>query len=204
MVWQVVAQLAISRPDLAKTLKEHCDRLEETAGNLDGCYPMTTPFEETAAKRLTLEACKQAWMLGDLLGQYGQVLFSGGLGFAGARKLPNGRPGHVAPSQPAAPSCADRPSATPNRRGQRAAGIEGLKRELVEHIRAARDHAQFLCDQGQTPKLLPRPSQKELGMLVGLDKTAVSRCFNDPRAKELRMLWEVAADLESVMKYGRR
>ena len=71
------------------------------------------------------------------------------------------------------------------------------------HVKAARDHAYAAIDLNREPNLLPRPLKTELGKLVGISAPAVSRCFNDPDAHELRLLWKVAGDLEAILKYGR-
>lgn len=97
-------------------------------------------------------------------------------------------------------------SATPLRRptkkrADRAANIELLRRELVEHLRAARDHA-FAAKEGTgQPELLPRPTQKALGEQTGLSEPDVSRCLNDEKAAELRLYWEMADDLDQIMKF---
>lgn len=98
-----------------------------------------------------------------------------------------------------------RPNTRRNRkRAERTASIELLTKELKQHIRAARDHAQARIDHGREPELLPRPSQKELAERVGITVSAASRCFNDPSAMELCLLWETADDLEALMKYVRK
>jgi hypothetical protein len=89
------------------------------------------------------------------------------------------------------------------KRAERAANIESLKKELIAHIRAARDHAQAAVDFGREPELLPRPSQRELGERVGITKSAVCRCLSDPSATELNLLWKTADDLETVMRFVR-
>jgi len=102
------------------------------------------------------------------------------------------------------PEPKSRPNGRRNRkRAERTASIELLTKELKHHIRAARDHAQTMIDHGREPKLLPRPSQKELAERVGITVSAASRCFNDPSATELRVLWETADDMEALLKYIR-
>jgi len=90
------------------------------------------------------------------------------------------------------------------KRAERATNIEALTNEMRHHIRDARDHAQSAVDHGKTLELLPRPSRRELGERVGLTETGVSRCFNDPAAKELNLLWQIADDLDAVLKYVRQ
>ena len=88
-------------------------------------------------------------------------------------------------------------------RGMRAANIERLEKELEEHLLAARDYAYTRQQRGQEPELLPRPDQKDLAKRLGVDKSAVSRCLRDPRAKVLKILWHTADSLEDVMRYRR-
>jgi CheY-like chemotaxis protein len=87
------------------------------------------------------------------------------------------------------------------KRGDRAAAIEGLREELVDHIRAARDHACDSADRGRGLQLLPRPLRKDLSRHLDLPLYTVSRCFQD--SDELRVLWDIAGDVEQVMKFGR-
>jgi len=92
---------------------------------------------------------------------------------------------------------------TPERkkkRGTRAAAIEAIKDELVQHIRAARDHAFDAMDRSDAPALLPRPQKKELARRLGLKPHTVTRCFRD--SPELRTLWDIAADIRQVMRFG--
>ncbi|MFB3893293.1 MAG: hypothetical protein ACE15C_14860, partial [Phycisphaerae bacterium] len=99
---------------------------------------------------------------------------------------------------------AGEPKRKRRKRSERAACIEAIRKELTEHIRSARDHAMFLIDQDKAPELLPRPLQKDLATLVGVDEATVSRCFADPAAPELKMLYKVAGDLQLTMKYGKK
>lgn len=87
------------------------------------------------------------------------------------------------------------------KRADRATNIELLKRELIDYFRAARDHAQAAEDFGRPPELLPRPSRRELAERIGIAESAVSRCFSDPAATELNLLWERANDLEAVLRF---
>lgn len=50
-----------------------------------------------------------------------------------------------------------------------------------------------------TPELLPRPSQQDLAKRAGLTETDVSRCLKDPAARELRLQWETALELDKVL-----
>lgn len=92
----------------------------------------------------------------------------------------------------------------PRKRAERAGKIEALVRELAEHLRAARDHAFTTRDTLGTPELLPRPSQQDLAKRAGLTETDVSRCLKDPAARELRLLWETALELDKVLGWKGR
>lgn len=85
------------------------------------------------------------------------------------------------------------------KRAERAAKIEALEKELVAHLRAARHRAYETKAHTGTPKLLPRPSQKQLARRAGLTEADVSRCLKDPAARMLRLCWETALDLDQVM-----
>ena len=87
------------------------------------------------------------------------------------------------------------------RREKRAADIDDLTREMQEHLRVAKSAAKSAVDFGREPQLLPRPSKQELGKRVGLPEYAVTRCFQDKIAKELRVLYEGAEDLQFVLDW---
>jgi hypothetical protein len=89
----------------------------------------------------------------------------------------------------------------PKKRGDRAANIEALRKEMVAHLRAARDHAFDAQERTGEPELLPRPTQKALGDRVGLSESDVSRCLKDETAGELRLYWEAALDLGQIMNW---
>ena len=92
-----------------------------------------------------------------------------------------------------------RKKSPPKKRADRAANIESLKREMIQHLRAARDHAFAKKKQTGEPELLPRPTQKALGERVGLSEYAVSRCLADSDAQELKLYWESANNLNKIM-----
>ncbi len=87
------------------------------------------------------------------------------------------------------------------KRGERATKIEKLRKELVEHIIAARDHAHTHKEQSGEPELLARPTQKMLAKLTKMTEADVSRCLKDESAKELQLLWKTAQDLEAIMQF---
>ena len=88
------------------------------------------------------------------------------------------------------------------RRAPRAATIEALKQELVEHLRAARDHARDTLDRTGTPELLPRPTMEFLARKLGIHKSSVSRALSDQSAEELKFLWDLAADLDRILSHS--
>jgi hypothetical protein len=90
----------------------------------------------------------------------------------------------------------------PSPRGSRLAVIEMLTHEMQEHLRAARDHAVDALDRSGTPQLLPRPSRDLLARKVGVHKSRVTRAFQDTEARELRFLWDLAADLDRILERG--
>ncbi len=87
------------------------------------------------------------------------------------------------------------------KRGERATKIEKLRKELVEHIYAAREYAHTIKNQTGEPELLARPTQKMLAKQTGMTEADVSRCLKDESAKELQLLWRTAQDLEAIMRF---
>lgn len=85
------------------------------------------------------------------------------------------------------------------KRASRIAHIESLTRELTEHVRSAREYA--VDTQLRTGKalLLPRPTCELLAARLRVDKSTVSRCLADASARELRMVWELAVDLDRIL-----
>jgi hypothetical protein len=96
------------------------------------------------------------------------------------------------------------PGAGPTpKRATRLANIARLTEEVIEHLRRARAHAfaTHELSKGRAAELLERPTKKKLGELVGLEPDAVTRCFGDESARELNLYWEMALDLDAVMKF---
>lgn len=96
------------------------------------------------------------------------------------------------------------PKRAVRKRAARAAKIEALLAELVQHLRSARDHAFVTEAQRGQAELLPRPTQKQLAERTGLSESDVSRCLADPVARELRLYWETALDLGQLMGWKPR
>ncbi len=82
------------------------------------------------------------------------------------------------------------------------AKIALLKRELLAHIRAAKQFTEDAEERGVEVELLPRPTKSQLARMAGLQPHDVTRSFDDAAGYELRVLWEVADDLAQVMRYG--
>ncbi len=89
----------------------------------------------------------------------------------------------------------------PKRRESRLGDIDALVKEMVEHLRAARDHAVNARDLTGTPVLLPRPTQQEIGKRASVSESSVSRCLKDKNAALLRKLWAMADDLDAIIGY---
>jgi hypothetical protein len=87
------------------------------------------------------------------------------------------------------------------KRADRAAKIEAVRRELVDHIRSARDHAFALAQSDREPTLLKRPTKADLARGAGIKDYDLTRCFRDD--PQLIQLWKIASEVELVMKYGR-
>lgn len=92
----------------------------------------------------------------------------------------------------------------PKKRAVRAVKIEKLTSVLVAHLQAARDHAFTRKELSGFPELLPRPTQQELAALLGISATDVSRCLKDKSARELRLCWQTANDLDQIMQWRGR
>ncbi|MFV0443615.1 MAG: hypothetical protein ACK5Q5_08590 [Planctomycetaceae bacterium] len=89
-----------------------------------------------------------------------------------------------------------------SRRQSRAGDIEALTAELKLHLKAARDHAFHTRDTQGVPLLLPRPTQKELARRLGITESRISRSLNDPEATQLKLLWNLADDLDQILRHG--
>jgi len=86
------------------------------------------------------------------------------------------------------------------KRETRATAIDGLKRELREHLRSAKAHCHATAVQGE-PKLLPRPERQDLAKRLGVSKATVTRCLNNEPDAELKLLWTGAENIEYVRKF---
>lgn len=86
------------------------------------------------------------------------------------------------------------------KRASRATAIDGLKRELREHLRSAKAHFLATAERGE-PKLLPRPEQQDLAKRLGVSKATVTRCLNDEPDAELRLMWSGSDDVDFVRRF---
>ncbi len=90
------------------------------------------------------------------------------------------------------------------KRAEMTAKIELLTNAVIEFLQSARDHAFTTLRTAGAPDLLPRPTKKKLGESVGLKPYEVSKCFKNASSRELRMLWNMALNLDMIMKYDKR
>jgi hypothetical protein len=97
----------------------------------------------------------------------------------------------------------DAPKSKPKhrRRGPRAAKNEKLQAALVRYLRDARTQAYDTLALGGTPVLPERPTQEEFGRQIGLSKSDMTRCLNDPKAPVLKHLWGMAADPSAILSF---
>jgi len=86
------------------------------------------------------------------------------------------------------------------KRGTRLVLIEQLTQEMRQHLQGARDHIAAALDHDREPTLLPRPTQKQLAKRFGVDNGSVCRCLQDPTATELQYLWNMASDLDAILR----
>lgn len=90
----------------------------------------------------------------------------------------------------------------PSKNAWRVTLIAELTEAMIEHIRSARDYAHVSKQQTGSPKLLPRPTQRQLARQLGVSQASVYRCLTDPAARDLQYLWEMAVDLDRIMHNG--
>jgi hypothetical protein len=90
----------------------------------------------------------------------------------------------------------------PSKRAERTALMAKLTKAMVEHIRAAYDHAYATQRQRGVPDLLPRPTERQLASLLDVSQPSVHRCLVDGTARELQHLWKLAIDLDRIMLGG--
>lgn len=194
----LAANLVIAgRNDIRAHVELLARKLENACRDLDELYPKTMASHDAAERRLTAIVRSQADLLAAYLNSLTRELFGNRFGDAPTTCTVV----HQPPTMVA--SAATGPKQAPRRRSNRATDIEQLKRELVEHIRSARDYAMAQIDAGKPAAILPRPAKSELGRRVGIKPYRVTRAFGDRLATELQLLWRMADDIEQVMRFGR-
>ncbi|MHC2066132.1 hypothetical protein ACYFX5_01545 [Bremerella sp. T1] len=99
------------------------------------------------------------------------------------------------------PASKESKNATPKRRGSRLNSIAKLRKALIEHVLNAREHAYSTKEITGTPRLLPRPQQKELAKQLDMTTSDVNRALKDDDAVELRIYWELALDVDQIMSF---
>jgi hypothetical protein len=104
----------------------------------------------------------------------------------------------------AACKATDRPELIPKGSAKRApllSAIDRLKKELCQHLLAARDLARDTEDEPNGPKLLPRPLKKDLAKATGLTGPYVTKCFQHEAGAELRVMWDAAKDIYAILRW---
>jgi len=177
------------RHDLADSLRKKFEALYRTARGLDENSPKLIPQDHATEKRLVRICHRQTDQLISFLEELLKVAFKY------ARKKPRKLKTAVPP---------EKPVVSHRKRSQRTATIELLQKALIEHIKSARDYAWASIDAGKGPKLLTPPLKKELARQAKVSPASVSRCFSDPSAHQLRLLWETAGDLEQILRFMKK
>lgn len=90
------------------------------------------------------------------------------------------------------------------RRKNRMALIGALEKQLREHLRSAKSYALDTRLKTGDPQLLPRPTMDFLAAQLGVNKSTVSRCLEDPAARGLAVLWDAADDVERILSLSGR
>lgn len=90
------------------------------------------------------------------------------------------------------------------KRSELTAKIELLTNAVIQFLQSARDHAFTTQRSTGTAELLSRPTKKKLGESVGLEPYEVSKCFRDASSRELKLYWNMAKDINQIMKFERR
>lgn len=178
-----------NRLTFAESLRKKFEALYETARNLDAVYPKMTEQAEAAEKRLVRICRRQTEQLISFLEGLLTVVF---------RRVDKS----ASAAKPILPIAAK--PARHRKRSQRATDIELCEKALIEHIHSARDYAWAAIDAGKAPSLLPRPIKKDLARQAGIKIWSLSRCLNDSNAHQLRLLWEIAGDLEQILRFKKR
>ena len=175
--------------DLADALRKKFEALYRTTNALDENFPKITTQDHITEKRLVRICRRQTVQLISFLEELLKTAF----------KYIHKKP-RKAKSEAVLPNA----SQTHRKRSQRTANIELLQKALIEQIKSARDYAWASIDAGKGPRLLKPPLKKELARQIKISPASVSRCFNDPAAHQLRLLWETAWDLEQILRFKKK
>ena len=193
MLWHVEMLLSRSghRHECGE-IKRMGAHLNELAERLDSCYPKVSTDEEEAEARLVM-SCRGL-----------VTLLRGALVDAKRLCYESSRPSKHVPlpacTMPGGTIVTCPPERKVRKRSSRAAAIEALVRELIEHISAAQAHARFRLDTDGVEDLLPRPTKSQLGQRANVPDYTVSRCFQDDGAHQLRLLWRIADDYDAIIR----
>ena len=178
-----------NRHDLADSLQKKFQALYKTTQTLDNNFPKITTQDHITEKRLVRICRRQTVQLISFLEELLKTAFK----YVHKRS-------RKAKSTVVPPNSVN----THRKRSQRTADIEILEKALIEHIKAARDYAWAAIDAKKGPMLLPRPLKKNLAKQTGIKPWSLSRCFSDPHAHQLRLLWDVAGDLEQILRFKKK
>ena len=178
-----------NRHDLADSLRKKFEALYRTTNALDENLPKITTQDHITEKRLVRICRRQTVQLISFLEELLKTAFKY------AHRKPRKTKAAIVPSNA---------STAHRKRSQRAADIEVLEKALIEHIKSSQDYAWAAIDAKKGPMLLPRPPKKDLAKQTGIKPWSLSRCFNDPHAHQLRLLWDVAGDLEQILRFKKR
>lgn len=173
------------RSELANSLRKKYEALCRSAQALDELYPKTSSRDEETEQRLVKMCRRQAAQLNSFLEGLYRVAFK-----YSCRESRVSGPTECKVSRG-------------SKRSQRVVQIELLEKALKEHINSARQSAHADIDAGKNPSLLPRPSKTQLSQQTGIRLWSLSRCFSDPNAHKLNLLWELANDLEQIIRFKR-
>ncbi len=179
--------LLFGQVKLSEVLDKKLSLLLETAGKLDKVYPISREYDKWLEQNLVLNCERQVTLLCRFLEEISRILTMNvktsvleSMDMAHLYKSPSG-----------------------GKRDKRTLDIAKLKAEVLRYIK---DTAQMCWSKYYSDadfRLPPRPLQKELAVLAGISPVSVSRCFKDPKAVELCLLWNIAGDPEQMMQYVR-
>ena len=203
VVHEAILQLTLEGQDgLAERLERAAEDLRRTARSLDERYPLGSPDDEAAVARIVGIARARSAALAAMALRLRRVLFRKAReGSASRNHGATMQQPAPFPSAPATVTTCARPHP---KRAPRLTNIEKLTVEVARAIQASVDHRKVAESLGRAASPLPVPSKAQLARLIGVSASTVTRCFKDPAAKELQVLWGLLADPEQLRKYGAR